>query len=61
MSFTVAQHGVPAAGLQEATLLVEAVVFVRENRAQVEPKPINVGLIHPIPQTVHDHLNDIGV
>jgi hypothetical protein len=47
--------------LRKPALIVEAVRFAREDRAQIEPKAVYMRFVDPITQAVGDHLDDIGV
>jgi hypothetical protein len=46
-----------AASLEKPALIVEAVRLARENGAEIEAKPIDMGFRNPIAQAVGDHLD----
>src|SRR5690606_22116669 len=42
--------------VEEAAPRIEAVRLAAEDRAEIEAKPVDVHLEHPVAQRVHDHL-----
>ena len=42
--------------VEEGAELVDIVQFASKRRSQIEPKPIDVHLLNPIAQAVHDQL-----
>src|SRR5246127_1352981 len=55
--FYSAQLGILAAGLEKSALTIEAFRLSREDRAEIEPKAVDMGLACPVTQAVGDHLD----
>src|SRR5262249_40580925 len=51
------QNRILATRFQEAALVVEAVRFAREDRAQIEAEAVYFGFLHPVAQAVSHHLH----
>jgi len=50
------QARVLAAGDQEAAANIKPTGLAREDGAEVEAEPVDVGLLHPVAKAIHDHL-----
>ena len=57
----VGERRILAYDLQKSALGVEAVGLARQDRPQIEAESVDPRFVHPIAQTVHDHLDDARV
>ena len=56
ISFDLDEHGILAAGVEEAAALVEAVGLARQDGREVEAEAVDAHLGRPVAQAVGDHL-----
>src|SRR5215207_9738971 len=56
-----AQDRILAAGIEEASVLLEPVRLASEDGREVEAKAVDVHLLRPVAQAVHDELKHAGV